>query len=103
MIICPSCRSDNVDAGPLPPWPGMGLYALPGIWISIALVWLGMFLLDRRLYFLGVPPLLIGIGWSLYLTVRHIARFGMFGAGVYRPTPCHCRHCGHDWVQLPPE
>ena len=101
MIVCSNCGSDNVDAGLVPQWPGMGLYTVPGRWLSVPLAWLGMILLDAHIPILGAPLLAVGFGWGLYLTVRHIARFGLFGVGIYHPTPCRCRHCGHEWVEMP--
>jgi hypothetical protein len=101
MIICPKCGSEKVDGGFALHWSGMGLWTEPRYrWAMLAGV-AGCLIIFAGLPIIGVPVFLAGWLVVAYLSIRHIKRYGFFRVGVYRPTPCRCGHCGHEWVMMP--
>jgi hypothetical protein len=79
----------------------MGLWTEPLYRQSMLVGAVGCLISFAGLPVLGVPVFLAGWLVAAYLSIRHIKRYGFFRVGVYRPTPCRCRHCGHEWTLMP--
>jgi hypothetical protein len=100
MIVCPNCGSDNVDAGLFPYNPGWELMKsrpyLTVMAVSVA-AWL---LAVAGIPAVGIPLFLVCWVAGVVLAIRNTVRYG-WRHRVYRPTPCHCRHCANEWVEMP--
>lgn len=102
MIVCPKCRSDNVDAGLFPYNPFWSLirsWKYLGTFLLAVVAWL---IAVTGLPAVGIPLFLACWVALLVLSIRNVQRYG-WRRRVYHPTPCHCRHCGNDWIQMPKE
>jgi hypothetical protein len=100
MIICPDCRSDNVDSGYLRVFIAASLVK-PGGLAAIALFMVGGAIATAGLPKIGEPILIAGWVGTVYVSLRDVRRYGL--SNIWRPTPCRCRHCGHEWIEQPPQ